>query len=371
MYVYYVSGIPFGNELYHHGIKGQKWGVRRYQNEDGSLTPAGKERYNKENGSDTTDATSEIESHESIKRRSEKLEKQIEKDLTKSDLNEHDRKITARKIALGVGIAASIGVSVYFVAQAGSYSNLLDVDSDIQARMLSGADRSASVIGAAMNKDISSLSDMDEVITANTVLQRVIRDGNDLQQAIDVEKARDFIYATFDDNDNLVYSMIFTGRSEGKKLITNRTALNDLLMPSTRKRASAFTSLLKDDSFLKLVYNECGYDDMLSFDMFKMYSNKLPGNVFDMFNRQIGNANSKSGPIYIKKIMDMGYNAIRDDNDSGYLGSNPIILLNASKDTVLSGYKAVRENGNMMARLKVRKVPKYDKSLIFSGGGNS
>lgn len=33
------------NELYHHGIKGQKWYVRRYQNEDGSLTPAGKERY--------------------------------------------------------------------------------------------------------------------------------------------------------------------------------------------------------------------------------------------------------------------------------------------------------------------------------------
>lgn len=31
--------------LYHHGIKGQKWGVRRYQNPDGSLTSAGEERY--------------------------------------------------------------------------------------------------------------------------------------------------------------------------------------------------------------------------------------------------------------------------------------------------------------------------------------
>ena len=26
-------------ELYHHGIKGQRWGIRRFQNEDGSLTP--------------------------------------------------------------------------------------------------------------------------------------------------------------------------------------------------------------------------------------------------------------------------------------------------------------------------------------------
>lgn len=33
------------NELYHHGIKGQKWGVRRFQNKNGSLTPAGQKRY--------------------------------------------------------------------------------------------------------------------------------------------------------------------------------------------------------------------------------------------------------------------------------------------------------------------------------------
>ena len=33
------------NELNHHGIKGQKWGRRNYQNKDGSLTPAGRERY--------------------------------------------------------------------------------------------------------------------------------------------------------------------------------------------------------------------------------------------------------------------------------------------------------------------------------------
>ena len=30
--------------LYHHGIKGQRWGVRRYQNEDGTLTDVGKKR---------------------------------------------------------------------------------------------------------------------------------------------------------------------------------------------------------------------------------------------------------------------------------------------------------------------------------------
>lgn len=37
--------IIVNGELYHHGVKGMRWGVRRYQNKDGSLTPAGKKRY--------------------------------------------------------------------------------------------------------------------------------------------------------------------------------------------------------------------------------------------------------------------------------------------------------------------------------------
>lgn len=35
------------DELYHHGIEGQKWGQRRWQNPDGSLTPEGRARYGK------------------------------------------------------------------------------------------------------------------------------------------------------------------------------------------------------------------------------------------------------------------------------------------------------------------------------------
>lgn len=38
-------------ELYHLGVKGQKWGVRRYQYADGTLTPAGKKRYHNRNDS--------------------------------------------------------------------------------------------------------------------------------------------------------------------------------------------------------------------------------------------------------------------------------------------------------------------------------
>ena len=49
---YYVGNIVCTNELTHHGIIGQRWGFRRFQNPDGSLTPEGRIRYSRHNNSD-------------------------------------------------------------------------------------------------------------------------------------------------------------------------------------------------------------------------------------------------------------------------------------------------------------------------------
>ena len=85
------------NELYHHGIKGMKWGVNRYRNYDGSLTPDGKKKeYKKSLKTDKKIRRNlELKAYDSArfanayskksKSYSKKYEKAIAKDPTKSN----------------------------------------------------------------------------------------------------------------------------------------------------------------------------------------------------------------------------------------------------------------------------------------------
>lgn len=59
-YIVLISedGQPY---ISHHGVKGQKWGLRRYQNPDGSLTAEGMRRYNTDSAVDTTKSLHKIE----------------------------------------------------------------------------------------------------------------------------------------------------------------------------------------------------------------------------------------------------------------------------------------------------------------------
>lgn len=85
--MYYITN----NELYHYGIMGQKWGVRRFQNPDGTLTVEGRRRYGVERAdSPKTNAmqrglVSYKASHEKYK---QSVEKKEQKALNKTKVNE-------------------------------------------------------------------------------------------------------------------------------------------------------------------------------------------------------------------------------------------------------------------------------------------
>ena len=83
----------------HHGIRGQKWGIRRFQNKDGSLKPAGEKRY----GNDSSDKKSKSESSTSSAG--------VEKKKGLSDKQKKALKVGAA--VLGTTLAAYGGYKLY------------------------------------------------------------------------------------------------------------------------------------------------------------------------------------------------------------------------------------------------------------------
>lgn len=75
--------IPDENFLMHHGIKGQKWGVRRFQNLDGTRTAAGKNRYGSNSFNNKSNEVSNKNALKKEQKEIRKAEKQKQKEIEK------------------------------------------------------------------------------------------------------------------------------------------------------------------------------------------------------------------------------------------------------------------------------------------------
>lgn len=85
------------DELCHHGIKGQRWGIRRYQNPDGSLTSDGKQRYG---------------FIKKITKKERQKQKAVNKKVHEETENMSDKQIKARRNLMLAGVFAAGAVSL-------------------------------------------------------------------------------------------------------------------------------------------------------------------------------------------------------------------------------------------------------------------
>ena len=104
------------NELVHHGIKGMKWGVRRYRNTDGSLTPAGKRRYRDKWSTDAKEAAVIKK-----KRINQMSNAELRKYNERARLEQEYRRLNPRAVKKGLAIAATTAAALGTLN--GLYSN--------------------------------------------------------------------------------------------------------------------------------------------------------------------------------------------------------------------------------------------------------
>lgn len=293
--------------LQHHGIKGMRWGVRRFENEDGTLTPAGKRRY-------ADDSSGPKKS-----KHRQKLEaKYREKGMTEKDAEA----AAAKRIRIEKVIGVTAGLTV--------------------------AAASAYVIG----KNIKERT--DGIVKSGTKIQVIANDPNK-----DLERP---FYMAYKKSDTTKYAGLYgnqLGADNAYRI--SLQADKDIKVVSRKKAADVFADLYKNDpefrkSFDKSndvmnpIFGQAKVQRLHEAASKEMSDRKLRRVGYDAFNRGLVN-HDEDGNKIAKKFYDrlkaMGYDAVEDINDqkySGYNSKKPVIIFNkANKISVQGATKLTEE----------------------------
>lgn len=305
--------IIYNGELYHWGIKGQKWGVRRFQNKDGTLTPAGKKRYD-----DTPDSPKKKTTHR----------ERLEEKYRQNGMSEAQAKAAASKrIRIEKAVAITAGMTM------------------------------AAVTAYAATKYVKDHT--DKVLKSGMTMQRVTGTPDE-----SIDRA---FYAAYNKVDTTKYKGLYgqqIGENRAHKLTLKLNS--DVKVASREKAAQAFVDLYKNDPEFKQQFQKSN-EDMLNARIFA----GLPGksiNIHKMAGKEgltdkqlkkvgyeafnIGLVNhTPDGQAISKKFYDklkgLGYDAVMDINDqkySGYKAKAPVIVFNnAGKISISDAKKMTSE----------------------------
>lgn len=303
------------NELYHYGVPGMRWGVRRYQNSDGSLTKLGKIRYG-------------VDESGNMSRRGTKLynkhRKQYLKNPDKASFFEKRYQKTFDKV---------------------KNKGLSDIEADKIARGKVRSDKTLIAVGATAAAAIAGIGIYRYIDRGRDV---VIKAGQEMQ-TVHTEKAKDRIqkgrafYASYTKKDNAIYSSRVFSHVTDKSKVTKFTSDNDVKIASIRTSRKTFNDLMRDSpDFRESVRND------------PMLKGRKGKELFDRFQYQLvlrDEPHAERSKMYYRALSRRGYGGLIDNNDSVREGFTykPVILFGKDKKTITSsklvsaGEKAVEE----------------------------
>lgn len=272
---------PYPDYLFHYGIKGQKWGVRRFQKKDGTLTSEGKKRYSDE---------STIGSHKKIKVTHRDV---LEKKYRDKGMSPEEAKAAAdKRIKVEKTIAVMAGVTVAACA-------------------------------AYYVKNKWTETYCDQVLKAGTTFHNLDSAAN--------YRPGEHLYVNYRQNDInyfrghfAVNKMRKTGQVFDHTITTNA----DIKIPSVKTRKSTFKQLYDSDEEFRNTFNlhSRNKGDLNN-------SNKVYKDMWSKFGDKDTPEFNVAKRKYFDALTNKGYSAIVDewDTNKGVFRSDaPLILLNTS-----------------------------------------
>lgn len=321
------------DELYHFGVKGMKWGVRRYQNEDGSLTSLGKKRDRMLSDRKTAkkhSTTSNIVNAEYSRREFEdaktrlKLENQKKKSKRQQDLEKkyidqgftkdeaeikaYNRAKTETILKVAGGIAlASAAAYVAYKHYDKVTDRVFEKGSEIGRLTNDGSEPTNRAFYGFVNKHDKDRYEglYGKTLGANgTVYRKAMRAAGDINVA-SPESARKVLKNMFD-----------TDKQSFDAFKKNIDAMASVVPPTT-KQGKLWRKAKRE-----------------------LDSGKIGDNTYKAFNTTLVLHTKEQQPIndkFYSAMKKAGYGAIRDVNDkenSGYFAKNPLIVFDTDKINV-------------------------------------
>ena len=330
---------PDPNELYHYGILGMKWGVRRYQNQDGSLTNAGRRHYY----GDPRVARAHSKYQEAVEnrkkaRRNGKNVKQAEDNEYRSEFEYKTKREAARIRSKNIEFKKK---SKYRLKLEAQYKKLGLSDEDaqaaanrkIRAEKILVASAALTVAACATYLSRKAIRNkIDGVIKAGEALQRIeMQDtGGKLHEVFYVAKGKH-------DMNRYKGLLGYTrARQTGHAYLMKLEAASDIKVASKDKARKAFGDLLNNDKDFRSTF---GFGD-------RSFTTKEINKYYDIFNRNIVARSMPQDTVnkFYDKLKSAGYGAIQDVNDmdySGYKAKNPLIVFDNANGNI--SVKSVEE----------------------------